>query len=227
VIALVTIPLIGFMILSYAGEALFPALTPDPDNGDPGRPLALILTAPSIKSFAAVSTSLDPWSYYGIGVVRVVLSDPFYYLLGFWFGHSAITWMERRTRTWGDMIRQLERAFGRYGYLILFALPYGFLPLLAGASRLRLPLVILVRAAGIGLRLFLIRQLGFEFQGGLNNILGWIGEYRVPLLIVSASFVVLSLALEFKKKGETNVQSLAHLDEEIEAVEQESREPEG
>lgn len=218
-VALVTTPIVALMLLAYVGEAIFPALTPDPDAGDDGHPLALILLAPSIRNFTLVSTSLDNWAYYGVGIARVLLSDPLYYLLGFWFGQSAITWMERRTRTWGDMLRQLEQGFGRYGYLLLFALPYNFMPMLAGAARLPLLRVLIVRAAGIGTRIFLIKQFGMRFEGGLNNVLGWIGEYRVPLLMVSVALVALSIALEVRKKGETQVQSLAHLDEELDEIE--------
>lgn len=221
IVTLVTVPLIVLTVLAYAGEALFSTLTPDPDAGDPGQPLALILLAPSLRNFALTSTSLDPWTYFGLGVPRVLLTDPLYYLLGFWYGSSAIVWMERRTRTLGTSLRQVEEGFSRYAYPILFALPYTFTALLAGAARLALWKVLLVRAAGITTRIALVRWLGWTFEGSLSNLLGWIGENRVPLLVASVVLVILTIALE-AKKGETKVGALTHLDEELEEIEHEA-----
>jgi membrane protein DedA with SNARE-associated domain len=207
----VTAPLIAMVVLAYTGEALFPALVD-------GRPVELILLAPSVRNFGLVTNQLDALTYYGIGIPRVLLTDPLYYLLGFWFGDSAIKWMERRTRTWGEQLRQLEQGFEKYGYLILLALPYNFTPMLAGAARMPLYRVLLVRAAGLTVRLFLIRRAGEALESPLSSLTEWIGTYRFPLLGVFAGVVVLSIAREMRS-GETKVSSLAHFEEEIEEIE--------
>lgn len=224
-VTLVTVPLIVLTAMAYAGEALFSTLTPDPDAGDPGHPLALILLAPSLRNFTLTSTSLDPLAYFGLGVPRVLLTDPLYYLLGFWYGNAAIRWMERRTRTLGTSLRQVEDGFSRYAYPILYALPYTFTTLLAGAARLPLWKVLLVRAAGITTRIALVRWLGWTFESSLADLLGWIGRYRLPILVVSVILVILTIVLE-ARKGETKVGSLTRLDEEIEEIEDPDPEPE-
>lgn len=213
--ALVAVPLIVLTALGYAGEALFPALAGIEDSAkDAQRPLVLLMLTPSLRNFTLMSTSLDPWSYFGLGVPRVLLTDPLYYLLGFWYGDSAIKWMERRTRTLGTSMRQVEQSFSRFAYPILFALPYVFTNLLAGAARLKLWKVLLVRAAGIATRIALVRWLGWQFDGVLDDILHWIGEHRGPLLIVTVGLVLLTILMEVRK-GESQVGSLTHLEEDL------------
>lgn len=212
VLTLVTVPLVALMVLAYVGEGLFPGLV--------DRPLLLLSLAPSARNFGLMTNSMDPLSYYGFGIPRVLLSDPLFYLLGLWYGDAAVTWMERRTRTWGSMLRDLERGFNRWGYVILFALPYNFTPLLAGAARMPLRLVLPVRAAGLATRLFLIRQAGEALESPLTSLTDWISTYRIPLLGVTISFVILSVTLQIRK-GETDIESLAHFDEEIEEIEHE------
>jgi hypothetical protein len=53
----------------------------------------------------------------------------------------------------------------------------------------------------------------------------WIGDHRVPLLALSITLVLVSIALE-ARKGETEVSSLAHLDDELEELEAEEEERE-
>lgn len=211
------------MVLGYAGEALFPALAGiEGDAEDAQRPLVLIMLTPSLRNFGLMSTSLDPWSYFGLGVPRVLLTDPLYYLLGFWYGDAAIKWMERRTRTLGTSLRQVEQSFSKYAYPILFALPYVFTTLLAGAARLKLWKVLVVRAAGITTRIALVRWLGWRFDGALRGILSWIGEHRGPLLVVTVGLVLLTILMEMRR-GETKVGALSHLEEDLDSLEQEDQ----
>jgi membrane protein DedA with SNARE-associated domain len=216
----VSTALITLTVLGYAGFGLVPALAPSSDSAvdSTGSATLLIALNPSWPNFLLVSNTLGPEIFFGFGIPRVLLSDPLYYLLGWWFGATAITWMERRTRTWGDMLRRVEDSFGRYGYLFLFALPYPQLLLLAGAARLPFLRVLVVRAAGIALRLYLVRRGGEAASGPLSRVTDFISEYRWPLLAVTVTLVVLSFVMELKKDDGT-VESLAHLDDEMDRIE--------
>lgn len=216
-VAAVSAALIGLVVLSYAGEGLFPALVDD-------HPAALIALAPALRNLALATVQLDPLSYFGIAFPRTMLSAPLFWLLGHWYGDAAVTWLERRTRTWGEMIRSVERGFSRplTAYPLLFFLPYNFLPLFAGAGGMKLRVTLLVKGAGVLFWLTLIRVVGASFEDPISGVVGWIGGNRVPLLVVSAGLVALSIALEVRSKGETQVESLSHLDEEISEIDDKS-----
>jgi hypothetical protein len=82
-----------------------------------------------------------------------------------------------------------------------------------------------VNIAGTLFRLWLIRRFGEAFDGPIDDLVGWIGEYRVPLLVVSVALVLVSIAFE-AKRGESDVTSLTRLDDELEAIDEELHEPE-
>ena len=98
---------------------------------------------------ALTTNQLDAWSYYSIASARLLASDPLFYLLGLWYGDSAITWMEKRTQTWGQMLRQLEGWFSKAAYPIVFLAPNNYICMFAGASGMRPSLFIGLNVAGI------------------------------------------------------------------------------
>jgi membrane protein DedA with SNARE-associated domain len=138
-------------------------------------------------------------------------------VLGYWYGDAAVRWMERRTRTWGDMLRQIEQWFGKAAYPLIFVAPNNYICLFAGAAGMPIKAFFAVNVAGTLTRLYLIRRLGEAFESPINDFVHWIGEHRMPLLILTVALVIVSIALE-AKRGETEISSLAHLDDELEAA---------
>jgi membrane protein DedA with SNARE-associated domain len=204
---LVTVPLAALVVASYVGDALAPSLVDS-------HPALLIALNARNRNLALVTNYLDPWTFYGIGVVRLLLSDPLFFLLGLWYGDAAVKWMERRTKTWGQMLRQLEEGFGRFAYPIVFLAPNNVFCLFAGAAGMPLRGFVAVNVAGTVFRLWLIRRFGETFDGPIDDLVGWIGDHRVPLLIVSIGFVLLSIALE-AKRGDSEVTALVHMDDDL------------
>ena len=207
-LTLVSIPLIFFVIISYVGDALAPSLV---DR----HPLVLLLLNARTRNLALITNELDPWTYYGVGFVRLVASDPLFFLLGFWYGDAAVAWMERRTRTWGQLLRQVESWFGKAAYPIVFIAPNNFICLFAGASGMSLRAFILLNTTGTLFRLWLVRVFGRAFESPLDSIVDWIAANRAILLVATVGFVVVSIAME-ARTGETEVGSLARLDDELE-----------
>jgi membrane protein DedA with SNARE-associated domain len=209
-VAAVGLPLIALIVASYIGDAAAPTLVDS-------HPAWLIALNARNRNLILVTNSLDAWTYYGIGTVRLLLTDPAFFLLGYWYGDAAVRWMERRTRTWGDMLRQVEQWFGKAAYPLIFVAPNNPICLFAGAAGMPLKAFFAVNVAGTLTRLYLIRRFGEAFESPIDDVVDWIGEHRVPLLIVSVALVLVSIALE-AKRGETEISSLAHLDDELEAA---------
>jgi membrane protein DedA with SNARE-associated domain len=148
------------------------------------------------------------------------VSDPLFFLLGYWYGDAAVTWMERRTKTWGQLLRQIEQWFGKAAYPLIFIAPNNYICLFAGAAGMPLRAFFAVNIAGTITRLWLIRLVGETFESPLDDLVGWIGDNRIPLLIASVALVIASIILE-ARHGETEVEALARLDEELEQTAEE------
>jgi membrane protein DedA with SNARE-associated domain len=209
-ITLVAIPLVILVILANVGDALAPSLVDT-------HPAWLIALNARNRNLVLVTNSLDAWTYYGVGTIRLLISDPLFFLLGAWYGDTAVRWMERRTRTWGQMLRQLERGFGKAAYPLVFIAPNNPICLFAGAAGMPIRAFFAVNLAGTLVRLYAVRRFGEAFEAPIGDVVGWIGDHRVPLLVVTISLVLISLALE-SRRGETEVTSLAHLDDELDEV---------
>lgn len=207
-VAVLAAPLVALVVMNYVGDALAPTLVDT-------HPAWLIALNARNRNLALVTNSLDPWTYYGIGTARLLVSDPLFFLLGYWYGDAAVTWMERRTKTWGQLLRQIEQWFGKAAYPLIFVAPNNYICLFAGAAGMPLRAFFAVNVAGTITRLWLIRLVGATFESPIDDLVGWIGDHRIPLLIASVALVVASIALE-ARRGETEVGSLARLDDELE-----------
>jgi membrane protein DedA with SNARE-associated domain len=210
---LVSVPLAALVIVSYIGDALAPTLVDT-------HPAWLITLNARNRNLVLVTNALDAWTFYGIGIVRLLISDPLFFLLGYWYGDAAVKWMERRTKTWGQVLRQFEQWFSKAAYPIIFLAPNNVFCLFAGAAGMPLRAFIALNLAGTVFRLWLVRRFGEAFEGPLDDVVEWIGENRLILLPISIGLVLLSLALE-ARGGETEVSALTHIDDELDKIEHE------
>ena len=206
-LTLVSAPLVALVVVGYVGDALAPTLVDT-------HPAWLIALNARNRNLVLASNYLEAWTFYGIGIVRLLVSDPLFFLLGYWFGDAAVKWMERRTKTWGTMLRQAEGWYAKYAYPIIFVAPNNIVCLFAGAAGMPLRAFFAVNLAGTVFRLWIIRRFGEAFDGPIDSIVGWVGDNRLPLLVISILAVVVSIALE-AKRGESEVQALTRIDTDL------------
>jgi membrane protein DedA with SNARE-associated domain len=207
-LTLVGLPLAALVIISWVGDALAAGLVDT-------HPALLIALNARNRNLILVSNYLDAWTFYSIGFVRLLVSDPLFFLLGYWYGDAAVRWMERRTRTWGQILRQFEQWFGKAAYPLVFIAPNNIFCLFAGASGMPLAAFLVLNVSGTIFRLWLVRQFGEALESPIDALVGWIGDNRIILLAISISLVLLSIALE-ARRGETEVAAFTHLDDELE-----------
>lgn len=205
------------VVMNFVGDLLTTTLADT-------HPAWLIALNSRNRILALVTNELDPWSYYGIASARLLVSDPLFFLLGHWYGDAAIVWMEKRTKSWGQMLRQAEGWFGKASYPLVFLAPNNPICLFAGAAGMPIRAFVVLNVSGTFARLYVIRIFGREFEDPIANVLDFFAEYRIPLLIASAVLLVISIALE-AKKGETEITSYTHLDDELEAAADSEGEP--
>src|SRR4051812_38661564 len=163
-LVLVTAPIIFLLVAANLGKALLPSLVND-------HPLLLIALNPTNSNFIFVANKVDPVSYYVVGTLRLLAPDPFFFLLGRWYGEAAITWMERRTPTYGQLMRTLERWFDKAQWPLVTAVPNNPVCLIAGASAIAISVFVVLDIIGTIGRLILLRVLGQTFQQPIDWLL--------------------------------------------------------
>jgi len=175
---LLAAPIIGLIVLSNVGDALAPQLVNS-------HPLQLLMMNARNRNLILVTNQLDAASYYIVGTLRLLVSDPLFFLVGYWYGDNALEWMEKRTKTFGKTLRQWEGWFGKAAYPLVFIAPNQYICLFAGAAGMNVAGFFIANISGTVVRLYLIRRLGEAFEAPIDDVLGFIRDYRTPLLIVS------------------------------------------
>lgn len=217
-LAFIVGPLICLVIAANVGDALVARLIPE-------HPLVLIALNARNRNLALATNYLDPLSYYVVGALRLLVSDPLFFLLGYLYGDAAVRWMERRSPTYGGMMRSAERFFGKAAYPLVFLAPNNFICLFAGAAGMRLGVFAALNVSGTLARLYVIRWLGDVFSEPIEDVIHFIQRYRTPLLIASVTLVVFTIWREGRRTGKTEISALAHLDDELEPAEEDEDQP--
>jgi len=192
---------------AWIGDAFWPQLA---DR----HPLALIALNARNRNLILTTNALDAWSYYVVGAARLLVSDPLFYLLGFWYGDAAVTWMEKRTKTFGGLLRQWERWFVKAAYPLVAIAPNNIICLFAGSAGMRPRAFITLNVAGTFARLYLIRWLGDAFSRPIDWVLDFVADYRLPLTGVAIAVVVISI-LGDRRSGKGDLEAIAKLDTDL------------
>ncbi len=162
------------------------------------HPVWLMVLNPRNRNLILVTNEVDAVTYYVVGFLRLVLSDPVNYLLGFWFGERMLGWVERRSRTYGPLVRDGESMFRKFAAPLVFLAPNNIICILAGATGMRVPVFAALNVSGTIVRLIAVRQLGDTLESPISRVVDFIGEYRIPILIVSILAVAWTVFGEFR-----------------------------
>jgi membrane protein DedA with SNARE-associated domain len=207
---LIIAPIIVLVIASNVGDALAPSLVTR-------HPLLLIALNARNRNLVLVTNQLDPFPYYTVGTLRLLLSDPLFYVLGYLYGDAAVTWMERKAPTYGRVMRTAERFFATAAYPLVFIAPNNYICLFAGAAGMPVLAFVILNLTGTVARLYLIRVVGDIFESPIQSILDFIKDYRIPLLIITIGLVAFSVWNEHRL-GKGEIGALTNLEEEIEQI---------
>lgn len=178
------------------------------------HPLVFIGLSSSNRNLALASGELAAWSFYLVAFLRLLAPDPLFFLLGRWYGDSAIRWMERKSPSYGQLLRQLERWFEKARYVVVVIAPNNPVSLFAGASSMTWPAFLVANVIGTAGRLVLIRLFSSAFENPLGDLRGFIGDYQKPLLVVSLALVALSIWSE-RRSGRDRIGDLVRLEDEM------------
>ena len=202
-VALVVAPIVALIVAAYVGDALTTTLARD-------HPLLLVLLNARSRILVLTTNQLEAITYYLAAGLRLLASDPLFYLLGRWYGDAMIVWVEKRSKTFGEQIRLYERGFAKAAYPFVFIMPNPYICLFAGASGMRLGSFFTLNILGTLARLYLIRRLGEAFNEPIQAVLRFFGRYRLPLFVISVALMVF-IVWNDRRQGKDEIGSMLDL----------------
>jgi membrane protein DedA with SNARE-associated domain len=202
---MVVTPIVALIAAAYVGDAL---TTTWADR----HPLLLTMLNARNRVLVLTTNQLDPVSYYAVAGLRLLASDPLFYLLGRWYGDAMVVWVEKRSKTFGEQVRLYERAFAKAAYPLVFIAPNAYICLFAGASGMALSPFFALNIAGTAVRLYLIRRVGEAFDRPIQSVLRFFERYRLPLFVISVALVVF-VVWNDRRRGKDEIGAMLELAE--------------
>ena len=207
------VPYVVVVAVGYVGDIIGPKLIVD-------HPLLQIFINPRNRWLLLAAPQVDAVPFFIVGFVRLVLTDPIAYVLGWQYGDAAIRWAEKKMGDDVGIIKTVERWFGKAAPLVILIAPSFYWCVLAGAARMKPRVFISLNVIGTIGRLILFRMAGDAFRDELEDVLEWVQRYQWWLIAFSLVIVALQ---SLRRGGGGALESPAELAAELEAEEESLR----
>jgi membrane protein DedA with SNARE-associated domain len=208
---LFAIPMTITTIAAWIGDAFGPTLLVS-------APLVLIICNPRLRNLVLAAPTLGAVPFISVAVARLVLTDPFFYWFGRRYGDEAIRWMERKLGPGATIVLWLERFFARTSYVAVTVIPNQWICLLAGATKMRVWVFVVLNIGGTVARVVAIWWLGDVFADPLLSVNHWIGDHRIQLTLITFAIVAVGVWRSMRKGG-LAIETPTELAEELTAAE--------
>jgi membrane protein DedA with SNARE-associated domain len=208
---LLIVPIVGFVILGNVGNALTFSLIKD-------HPLGLLFLDARNRNLLAVAGRTDLWPYLVVGSLRRMASDPLFFLLGHWYGHTALRWAERQLGAGGFLVGITHEWFRRAALVVVFFFPGAVVCVLAGASRMKVWMFLAANVLGTLTMVLLMRELAFAFEEPIDRFLDFT-DRNVKWMTAGTIAAVAGVVLYQRSRGTGELQELQELAREVESDE--------
>ena len=189
VVTVVTVLAVISFGLALFGEALWTRLVSS-------NPAILIALNPTNKNLLLVNGDqygIEAFPYFSIGFARLLSSDPLYFLLGFWYGEKALNWIQKRNKSFAQLAEEGEDFMLKFSYIFVFFAPVSYICVLAGAVGMKVKTFFALNVLGTIFSLVVIRWVGFQFGGGIDRFIDFLGRYKWQALGLSIAYVAWTL----------------------------------
>ena len=221
-LVLIVAPIVVLTIIGTAATALTPALAAR-------HPLLLILMEARNRNLI-LARRVDFIPFLLVSTIRRTLSDPLYYLLGWYYGDAAVRWLEVKAGM-GSYARLMERIFRKASYPAVFLFPGAVVCALAGVVGMRFPVFIVLNLAGTITAVLALKQFGNTFASPVEAVVRFFDRHLVVTTAVSIALVVLSIVVgRLEGKAEYSMGDLEELErtgDELDEVGDEDRVDQG
>ncbi len=207
-LAVLVVPMIAFAVAANLATAFAPTLLVR-------EPVWLITLSSRLRWLVLVSPRLDPFTFFGIPLLRLLAVAVVYYVFGRRYGNRAVQWLESKIGGGSQPILWIERMFHRARYVVVFLLPAGaFVSLLAGADDMPPKRYFATTTLGLIARLVVVRLVAGAFTHAILQVTDWVAGNQIWLTGLSMASV-LAIALWSRRSGRGEIESVEEIAEEL------------
>jgi membrane protein DedA with SNARE-associated domain len=186
--ALLVVPIVALSIAGILAMALTPLLVRD-------HPLLLLLLESRNRYLLLVSEKIAWPTFVGVGTLRRFASDPFFYLLGRWYGDPARRWVARHLSGGARLTCLIERVFRRVRGIAVLLFPGALVCVLAGDTGMPTRRFVSLNLLGSLLAVVGLRLLARVAAGPLHVIVQFNDRNAGWLTVCFAGATVVWLAV--------------------------------
>jgi membrane protein DedA with SNARE-associated domain len=186
---------VGLYVLGLTTTALTSSLLKEE------RFLGLIALSPRYRNIVLGASKIDLGPFMLVSVARLLASDPLYFLIGKYFGDSALRWFERLmggADSGGKLISTTERWFHIKGGRVAIVLSAFFagpiVCILAGAAKMKARRFFVLDFFGTIAIVVLLRLFAKPLEPVVEFVIDVNKRYWKWLTLGAIGFVILSLA---------------------------------
>lgn len=187
-LTLLVAPIVALSVAGTVANAFIPALAAD-------HPLLLImLDARNRQLVLAREVGIVPFTI--VAIIRRMLSDPLFFVLGRLYGDSAVRWIEKKAGG-GSLVTFTEKVFQKKwaAYPMVFFFPGAIVCALAGATGMPAAVFLTLNLLGTVVAVAAVRVFSDAVANPVEDLIAFFDRNQVATTTVTVLLVVLSLFL--------------------------------
>ncbi len=214
-LVLIVVPILLVVVVGTVGNAIHPTLVNN-------HPLWLVAMEPRNRYLLLVADKVSFVPFLVVATERRLVSDPLFYLLGYFYGERGVRWMEKRMGEGGSVVRTMEQAFAKAAPVMVFLFPGAIVCVLAGATGMSPALFLVLNLAGTVTMVTLLYNFADFFEGPLGAVNRFYSNNGVTLTVISV-LLTAWWVWDQRRKGRSEIQSISEIEQELAGEDDEER----
>ncbi len=166
----------GLWIMGFATSSLAPKLLKD-------HPLGLMALNPRYRYMVVGAPRIDAAPFYLVGILRLLASDPVYFLLGWVYGEKALGFFEDALGK--QTMESTRRFFLKAGTVMALFFAGPIICVFAGAARMKPKKFFTLDVIGTCIIVFALRQFSDAMSGFINGLLRFNDRNAKWLMVIT------------------------------------------
>lgn len=165
------------------------------------HPLWLVALEARNRNLLAAASRVDVVPFVVFAVIRRMLSDPLFFLLGHLYGEDALRWAQRRLGGNEVLVQLTQDWFRKASGFMVFLFPGALICVLAGVSRMSVRMFITLNFLGTLTMVIVMRLFARVLEGPIEAVLRFNDRNVKWLTVASIALVVVALVLQRARGG--------------------------